>query len=301
MFARAPVETVSDEELVAWNLRKDLVAIRSGPTSYGTVLIGKLRLPAINDDEGEGFVHVRVHDPPSRGQEDVTFHSIFTDEVREGEKIVDWRAIQREGKALEFFMRLGAEGSTDSDRDGSSSPPQTPFASTPSSDIDSLNSNYLSSSSYLAESYFSGLPLLNSVLPAYFPLPMPLDSPAALLSSESFLSPEFDYYSYLSPPSTFSPSYSFDPTPLVASIPPITTPPESPENQLFAFDNQAFAIQGKPAEKIEGLFEDGATSEWDFDGLYGNGGWMALGTPAAPVTFGMGEQNQYEHESFWGV
>ncbi|KAM0756685.1 hypothetical protein T439DRAFT_321370, partial [Meredithblackwellia eburnea MCA 4105] len=79
MFSRA--KGVSDHDLVNWDLSKDLVAIRSGPTSYGTVIFGKLRLPAINDSEGEGFMHVRIHDPPNRGQEDVVFHSFFTDEV----------------------------------------------------------------------------------------------------------------------------------------------------------------------------------------------------------------------------
>lgn len=44
-----------------------------------------------------------IHDPPERGTQDVTFHSILTDEVREGDQVIDWRAIQTEDKALEFF------------------------------------------------------------------------------------------------------------------------------------------------------------------------------------------------------
>ncbi|KAL8277674.1 hypothetical protein RQP46_009947 [Phenoliferia psychrophenolica] len=103
MFQRAPVDTVSDEKLADWDLKKDLVSIRSGPTSYGTILIGKLRLPAVHDAQGEGFIHVRVHDPPTRGTQDVTFHSILTSEVREDDKVVEWSAIQTKDKALEFF------------------------------------------------------------------------------------------------------------------------------------------------------------------------------------------------------
>lgn len=68
-------------------LQKDLVVVRSAPVSYGTVILGKIRIPAIDDDEGEGFIHVRcvatsekmlhmyyakhidglrIHDPPNR-------------------------------------------------------------------------------------------------------------------------------------------------------------------------------------------------------------------------------------------
>ena len=33
--------------------------IRSAATSYGVIVFGKIRIPAINDEKGEGFVHVR--------------------------------------------------------------------------------------------------------------------------------------------------------------------------------------------------------------------------------------------------
>jgi hypothetical protein len=79
---------VSDHELANFTLEKDLVLVRSAPTSYGTIILGKIRIPAINDGLGEGFVHVRsasdsimssmaqspfsfdsdrrIHDPPNR-------------------------------------------------------------------------------------------------------------------------------------------------------------------------------------------------------------------------------------------
>lgn len=60
MWSRAA--GLSDEELVGFDIEKDLVQIRSGATSYGTIIFGKIRIPAINDDEGEGFVHVRFVD-----------------------------------------------------------------------------------------------------------------------------------------------------------------------------------------------------------------------------------------------
>lgn len=50
---------LSDAELVAFSVEKDLVECRSAPTSYGTVILGKVRIPAVNDEEGEGYVHVR--------------------------------------------------------------------------------------------------------------------------------------------------------------------------------------------------------------------------------------------------
>jgi hypothetical protein len=30
------------------------------------IILGKIRLPAVHDELGEGFVHVRIHDPPNR-------------------------------------------------------------------------------------------------------------------------------------------------------------------------------------------------------------------------------------------
>lgn len=83
MWSRA--EGISDHELVAFTIRHDLVEVRSGAVSYGTIILGKIKLPAVNDAEGEGFIHVRyavlgaflyhasrpetlhsIHDPPNR-------------------------------------------------------------------------------------------------------------------------------------------------------------------------------------------------------------------------------------------
>ncbi|EPQ57384.1 hypothetical protein GLOTRDRAFT_137719 [Gloeophyllum trabeum ATCC 11539] len=103
MWARAA--DIADAVLVDFTIEKDLVQVRSAPTSYGTIILGKIRLPAVNDAEGEGFVHVRIHDPPNRGTEDVIFHSLWTDE---GNKDADghprsWRAVQTAQIPLEFF------------------------------------------------------------------------------------------------------------------------------------------------------------------------------------------------------
>lgn len=57
MWSRAA--GVTDAELVDFDIAKDLVSCRSAPTSYGTIILGKIRLPAIKDEEGEGFIHVR--------------------------------------------------------------------------------------------------------------------------------------------------------------------------------------------------------------------------------------------------
>ena len=52
---------VSDHDLVKFDISEDLVLVRSGPTTYGTVIFGKIRLPNARPDKGEGdaFVHVR--------------------------------------------------------------------------------------------------------------------------------------------------------------------------------------------------------------------------------------------------
>jgi len=103
MWARA--HGISDHDLVDFTIENDLVLVSSASTTYGTIILGKIRLPAVDDTVGKGFVHVRIHDPPNRGTEDVTFHSLFTDE---GHKDADghpqtWVAIQTEDKPLEFF------------------------------------------------------------------------------------------------------------------------------------------------------------------------------------------------------
>jgi hypothetical protein len=56
MWARAT--GLSDDELTSFS-RDDLVQARNGQASYGHIIFGKLRLPAVNDALGEGFIHVR--------------------------------------------------------------------------------------------------------------------------------------------------------------------------------------------------------------------------------------------------
>lgn len=50
---------LSDDELTSFSPNDDLVLVRNGQASYGHIIFGKLRLPAINDELGEGFIHVR--------------------------------------------------------------------------------------------------------------------------------------------------------------------------------------------------------------------------------------------------
>ncbi|KAI0766477.1 hypothetical protein BC629DRAFT_1538020 [Irpex lacteus] len=64
MWSRAA--GLSDHELTAFTIEDDLVEVRSAATSYGNIILGKIRIPAVKDAEGEGFVHVRIHDPPNR-------------------------------------------------------------------------------------------------------------------------------------------------------------------------------------------------------------------------------------------
>jgi hypothetical protein len=103
MYARAA--SLSDHKLTTFTIEEDLVEVRSASTSYGTIIFGKLRIPLVKDDEGEGFIHIRIHDPPNRGTEDVRFHSLFTEEIRKDEETppTGYRAIQTRDKPLEFF------------------------------------------------------------------------------------------------------------------------------------------------------------------------------------------------------
>ncbi|KAG0147308.1 hypothetical protein CROQUDRAFT_722340 [Cronartium quercuum f. sp. fusiforme G11] len=94
---------ISDHDLANFNVRKDLVLIRSGQTSFGTVVFGKLRIPAFKDKNGQGFIHVRVHDPVGNGMADVILHAILTDEVKKNGVIVDYRLIMRQEDALIWF------------------------------------------------------------------------------------------------------------------------------------------------------------------------------------------------------
>lgn len=58
MWSRA--SKVSDAQLVHFTIKEDLVEVRAGQTSYGVILFGKIRIPALTtEEEGEGFVHVR--------------------------------------------------------------------------------------------------------------------------------------------------------------------------------------------------------------------------------------------------
>jgi len=106
MWSRA--SALSNEELAKFTIDEDLVEVRSGHSSnadYGTIVFGKIRIPAINDDEGAGFIHVRLHDPPNRGVDDVHFHSIFTDVgPDDGKGHHQWyKAIMTDDAPLRFF------------------------------------------------------------------------------------------------------------------------------------------------------------------------------------------------------
>ena len=57
MWARA--KSYTDEQLSLFDVGKDLVQVRSAPTPYGSIIFGKIRIPAIVDEQGEAFVHVR--------------------------------------------------------------------------------------------------------------------------------------------------------------------------------------------------------------------------------------------------
>jgi len=58
MWSRA--SKVSDAKLVQFSIKDDLVEVRAGPTTYGVIILGKIRIPALTtEEEGEGFVHVR--------------------------------------------------------------------------------------------------------------------------------------------------------------------------------------------------------------------------------------------------
>lgn len=57
MWSRAA--QLSDNELTNFSLSEDLVLVSSAATTYGTIILGKIRIPAINDNQGKGFVHVR--------------------------------------------------------------------------------------------------------------------------------------------------------------------------------------------------------------------------------------------------
>ncbi|KAJ7079113.1 hypothetical protein B0H15DRAFT_924623 [Mycena belliarum] len=111
----------SDHDLVNFTIKDDLVVVRSAVTSYGPIILGKIRIRAIElDSSGElvsgkaesgvrddnlGFIHVRIHDPPGDGVENIKFHSLFTDEGKDkdGNNNGFYRAIQPNSKPLEFF------------------------------------------------------------------------------------------------------------------------------------------------------------------------------------------------------
>ncbi|KAF7361725.1 hypothetical protein MVEN_00516300 [Mycena venus] len=125
---------VSDHDLVNFTMKDDLVVVRSAVTSYGPIILGKIRIRAIKldsagelvpsevekdahgkikvetkhgkiDDDKLGFIFVRIHDPPGDGIENVKFHSLFTDEGKDkdGNNNGYYRAIQSNSKPLEFF------------------------------------------------------------------------------------------------------------------------------------------------------------------------------------------------------
>jgi len=90
MWAR--VSGVTNEDLVSFDISSDLVEVRSGATSYGQIIFGKIRIPAVED----GYVHVRIHHSPHEPEDKVKFHSIRTEESI-------WTAVLPNTFPLDFF------------------------------------------------------------------------------------------------------------------------------------------------------------------------------------------------------
>lgn len=57
MWSRAA--ELSDAQVTQFTIEQDLVQVRSGFVSYGTIILGKIRIPAVEDELGRGYVHVR--------------------------------------------------------------------------------------------------------------------------------------------------------------------------------------------------------------------------------------------------
>jgi hypothetical protein len=55
MWSRA--SGLSDQELTNFSIKENLVLVSSAITTYGTIILGKIRVPTNGQDEG--FVHVR--------------------------------------------------------------------------------------------------------------------------------------------------------------------------------------------------------------------------------------------------
>ncbi|QRV91457.1 hypothetical protein RhiJN_19475 [Ceratobasidium sp. AG-Ba] len=106
MWSRA--SGLSDPELSSFDIENDLVEVRVGATSYGTIILGKIRsplsmTPKVKDSYMLGFTtHPTMYE---FGTEDVLFHSLFTDEGnRDADgKPTTFRAIQTRDTPLEFF------------------------------------------------------------------------------------------------------------------------------------------------------------------------------------------------------
>ena len=66
MWSRAA--GLSDAQLTHFTIENDLVQVRSGAVSYGTLILGKIRIPAVKDELGAGYVHVRCVRPSGRAR-----------------------------------------------------------------------------------------------------------------------------------------------------------------------------------------------------------------------------------------
>ncbi|OAX41074.1 hypothetical protein K503DRAFT_713348 [Rhizopogon vinicolor AM-OR11-026] len=99
MWARAA--GLSDDELTRFS-RDDLVQARNGQASYGHIIFGKLRLPAVYDQLGEGFIHIRIHHQGSSGWKLHAIHHLTASFDDDGHPH-SWRAIHPDDYPLEFF------------------------------------------------------------------------------------------------------------------------------------------------------------------------------------------------------
>lgn len=100
----AAVSSLSDHDLASFSA-EDLVAVRVGSVAYGVILFGKVRIPKAElPGGGKAYIFVRWfgggedqdhdgHVEADKGEIEYKFHSIYTEEKKDGEGKLHFRAI----------------------------------------------------------------------------------------------------------------------------------------------------------------------------------------------------------------
>lgn len=92
---------LSDADFVGFS-ESDLVLVRPGTVAYGTILLGKVKIPALGEVKNS-YIHFRAYEKQPNTDQPARFHSLHTEKRDEPDGGSTYNALFSKDEELKFF------------------------------------------------------------------------------------------------------------------------------------------------------------------------------------------------------